>query len=38
MKVLALYLLLFAGFIILAYYLYLIFIGKSLARLVGSKD
>ncbi len=38
MKVFALFLLLILGFIILAYYLYLVLIGKSLARLVGSKD
>lgn len=38
MKVYALFLLLVLGFIILAYYLYLVIIGKSLARHVGSKD
>lgn len=38
MKILALYLLLLLGFLILAYYVYLIFIGKSLARLIDSKD
>ncbi|NLY35891.1 MAG: hypothetical protein GX046_01510 [Tissierellia bacterium] len=38
MKLLGLFILLFSGFIILFYYLYLILIGKRLARLIKSKD
>lgn len=38
MKLLGLFMLLFIGFIILFYYIYLVFVGKRLARLMNSKD